>query len=928
MLGRNRHLYLALAGLLLWPAAGAASGRDLRPRAPVIKPARMKLEAYHRGDVIKVKFRDGAPVRVRAGTLTDFGTGALEEARDVLELLAEAEWRPLVDIPEGRLEALRQNAQQSLDREIADFRAWFHVFLPGGLDAAEAIDAFNAMDCVELAEPVQEAAPLPSPAPFGSMQRYLNSGPVGMGALATWEHHGIKGSTAVPIVDIEFGYDFHQDLPPVGQIGPPGDGATQGDRDHGTAVLGVLGALHNGWGSSGVAPSASISFAAARVGGIVNIPQAIVNATDGTGVAGAIILIEQQLAGPASCGNPGQPLGLPPCDCSAGTAWVPVEWDLATYNAILYAVGNGKTVIEPAGNGAQDLDAAIYSTGNNGHWPFLPQNDSGAIIVGAGRGWDFIDVIGSRVCCSNYGSRVDVSGYGTAVCTTGYGDMYSAEGPSLYYTNSFAGTSSASACVAGVAALVQTAYWAANSGPQGPVWMSPAALRQVLKDSGSPQQSAVIYPLPSTQNIGPMPDASIAILMAVGDCVPLYDTAIGNPGMNSWVNDLISFDDGNGAKLYAGGNFSTAGGSSAPYVAAWNGTSWSAVGSGPGFLVHDLEVFNDGGGPRLCAAGGPYGPGAGVARWNGTTWTALGGSFDNAVMGLQAFNGSLYAGGYFTDAGGTSASHVARWNGSSWSAVGGGVDSTVHDLAIYNDGTGVALYAAGEFMNAGGNPAAGVAKWDGSSWSALGSGLWSPPLFYAVYSLEVFHDGSALELYAGGGFFAGPIRNIARWNGSQWSPLGGAANGTFDAVRTMVTFDDGTGNALFLGGDFEGAEDVWANHVAKWDGSRYWALADGVSGGVSALAAHDDGNGPALYVAGTFAAAYDLPSFNVARYDTCPPLACTGDIDGDGTVGITDFLGLLAAWGPNPGHPADIDGDGSVGVTDFLALLGNWGPCP
>jgi hypothetical protein len=33
-------------------------------------------------------------------------------------------------------------------------------------------------------------------------------------------------------------------------------------------------------------------------------------------------------------------------------------------------------------------------------------------------------------------------------------------------------------------------------------------------------------------------------------------------------------------------------------------------------------------------------------------------------------------------------------------------------------------------------------------------------------------------------------------------------------------------------------------------------------------------------------------------------------------------------WGPNPGDPADFDGDGVVGVTDFLQLLAHWGPCP
>jgi hypothetical protein len=57
------------------------------------------------------------------------------------------------------------------------------------------------------------------------------------------------------------------------------------------------------------------------------------------------------------------------------------------------------------------------------------------------------------------------------------------------------------------------------------------------------------------------------------------------------------------------------------------------------------------------------------------------------------------------------------------------------------------------------------------------------------------------------------------------------------------------------------------------------------------------------------------------------PDPCPADLDGDGEVGITDLLALLAAWGPNPGHPSDLDGDGQVGITDLLALLALWGPC-
>jgi hypothetical protein len=55
-----------------------------------------------------------------------------------------------------------------------------------------------------------------------------------------------------------------------------------------------------------------------------------------------------------------------------------------------------------------------------------------------------------------------------------------------------------------------------------------------------------------------------------------------------------------------------------------------------------------------------------------------------------------------------------------------------------------------------------------------------------------------------------------------------------------------------------------------------------------------------------------------------------GDVDGDGTVAIVDFLLLLAAWGPCP-EPcppfcsADFDFDCNVGVNDFLTMLANWG---
>lgn len=65
-----------------------------------------------------------------------------------------------------------------------------------------------------------------------------------------------------------------------------------------------------------------------------------------------------------------------------------------------------------------------------------------------------------------------------------------------------------------------------------------------------------------------------------------------------------------------------------------------------------------------------------------------------------------------------------------------------------------------------------------------------------------------------------------------------------------------------------------------------------------------------------------------AASDSIGWIGCPWDLDGDGIVGIVDFLSLLASWGKDPGGPPDFDADGTVGITDFLALLQAWGPCP
>jgi hypothetical protein len=56
---------------------------------------------------------------------------------------------------------------------------------------------------------------------------------------------------------------------------------------------------------------------------------------------------------------------------------------------------------------------------------------------------------------------------------------------------------------------------------------------------------------------------------------------------------------------------------------------------------------------------------------------------------------------------------------------------------------------------------------------------------------------------------------------------------------------------------------------------------------------------------------------------------CPADLTGDGTVGFSDLLIVLAFWGPCSGDClGDLDGDESVGLTDLLLVLVAWGPCP
>ncbi|MFZ9882259.1 MAG: hypothetical protein ACO3QC_12755, partial [Phycisphaerales bacterium] len=119
--------------------------------------------------------------------------------------------------------------------------------------------------------------------------------------------------------------------------------------------------------------------------------------------------------------------------------------------------------------------------------------------------------------------------------------------------------------------------------------------------------------------------------------------------------------------IVVGGDFTSAGGVAAQYIARWDGTRWSALGSGLDGPVRCLAVLPNGDlivGGTFSTAGGQ--PSLRLARWNGSAWSRNSGSFlGTALSSVDAIavlpNGGFAIAGSF---GGSSPyRNIARWNG-------------------------------------------------------------------------------------------------------------------------------------------------------------------------------------------------------------------------------------------------------------------------
>jgi hypothetical protein len=455
-------------------------------------------------DRVIVRFADRLAVRLVDGQLVEEREGALGPGGELAGKLPAGEWVRMHHVSDAELERLRTLATKNITARHArgDMRGvqplpdlrneYIFVFGEAGQTVEGVIDALVALPGVARATAMPSPAKAPLPPDFFPNQGYLRATPLGNGVQGLWGYPGGQGGF-VTICNVEYSFNAnHEDLPPIFTVGAPGVDPFN-DNNHGTAVFGILMGLNNGWGVVGGAPQAAGRFANANYSTGYNVAAGITSAAAALN-AGDVILIEQQVWGPNS----------PP---AFTTGMVPVEWQVSAYDATRLAVNAGINVVTTGANGEQDLDAPIYSTGNNGHYPFLQENDSGAIFVGAGAaaaGFSPSDVPRSRLWYSSFGSRMNVQGWGERIYTTGYGNAFNAEGVNRRYTSNFGGTSGAGPIVASATAVLASIYERVEQGAT----IDPWTLRDAIANTGAEQQDGLY---PASQRIGNLIDAQAAL---------------------------------------------------------------------------------------------------------------------------------------------------------------------------------------------------------------------------------------------------------------------------------------------------------------------------------------------------------------------------------------------------------------------------------
>jgi trimeric autotransporter adhesin len=197
----------------------------------------------------------------------------------------------------------------------------------------------------------------------------------------------------------------------------------------------------------------------------------------------------------------------------------------------------------------------------------------------------------------------------------------------------------------------------------------------------------------------------------------------------------------------------------------------------------------------------------------------------------------------------------------SWSGLSTGINNTVNAIYALNANN---VYVGGKFTTAGGGNANNIARWDGTNWSNLGGGINTAETYERVI---VIYALDANNVYVGGRFSsfggANASSNIVRWNGSSWVEFGGGVLGDVLAIYAL------NANNVYVGGTFntagQGAGTIYPKYIARWTGSGWSYLGSGVQGQVYAIYALNANN---VYIGGSFNDAGGVTGVNhIARWD-------------------------------------------------------------
>jgi|GEM_PF-6093849 len=319
-----------------------------------------------------------------------------------------------------------------------------------------------------------------------------------------------------------------------------------------------------------------------------------------------------------------------------------------------------------------------------------------------------------------------------------------------------------------------------------------------------------------------------ALALSSSDVIAIADTGAYRWNGTVWsrmgksvLQHVTAFAQTNSGEIWASGGITTPDKVSS-LIARWDGTEWRHAAPGiAGGIVTSILPLRDG---RILALGSFTSAGAltvnRVAIWNGSAWSALGtGLSATAYSAIELADGRVVVGGSFTSAGGVPAQKIAVWNGATWSAMGAGLDRfVVRTLATLQNGD---IVAAGEFdENLVLDLPRGIARWDGTAWRDMDGGLFRQGNGTVwVDSIVPLDDGGLIVMSnarklqeTGIG-----ITLLSRWHPERgWSPVASGFSGIIYTTSRTVA------GRTYVGGTFYSIGDSGHSQgIAVWDGGRW-----------------------------------------------------------------------------------------------------------